>query len=183
MRLFVSETYLKTITPTAGNIDVAELLPHVQETQDNRVQALFGSKFYNELIDNDHVLTADEEALLLITRPYLAWYIVYDALPFIHFKMKPKGLVKMTNDTSQPTDLAELKYIREELKNKAEQYGQRLQDYLWDNRALFTSYKNYDCPLAPDQSTTFSCDIAFDTDTPTGNGITGSQIAKYLYGI
>ena len=100
MRLFVSETYLKTITPTAGNIDVAELLPHVQETQDNRVQALFGSKFYNELIDNTHVLTADEEALLLITRPYLAWYIVYDALPFIHFKIKPKGLVKMTNETS-----------------------------------------------------------------------------------
>jgi len=183
MRLFVSENYLKTITPTAGNIDVAELLPHVAETQDRMVQELLGSKFYNELIDDNHVLTADETALVYIIRPYLAWYIVYDALPFIHYKLKPKGLVKMTNDTSTPSELTELKYIREEVKNKAEQYGQRLQDYLWDNRLLFNSYKNFDCPLAPDTSTTFTSDVAFDNEEWNDKSFTSSRIRKYLYGI
>lgn len=181
MRLFVSETYLKTITPAAGNIDVADLLPHVTESQNRVVQEILGSKFYDELIDEAHTLTDNETALLIVIRPYLAWQIIYDALPFLHYKIKPKGLIKIQGESNSSSDLDELKYIRSELKNKAEQYGQRLQDYLYKNKNLFPSYKNYDCPLAPNKNTTFDCDVAFDEEV-VSNVITTSQIQNYLYG-
>lgn len=180
MRLFVSEDYLKQVTTIAGNLDPKELLPHVKEAQDRLIQEVLGSKFYNDLIDDTHVLTANETILISYIKPYLAWIVAHESLPFIHYKNKPKGLIKVSGESNNSADLTELKFILDRLKNRAEQYGQRLQDYLYDNRNLFEYYKNYDCPLAPNRSSTFDCDVVFDENT-LHNGITTNDIANYLY--
>lgn len=166
----VSENYLKTITPIAFNIDVDDLKPFIVETQNNRVQELLGKKFYDYLVGKTlAALTTNERTLIGYIQPYLAWYIVYDALPFIHYKIKNKGVVGGIGETVERAGLNELKYLREECRNKAEQYGQRLQDFLWKNKNDYDYYIHPDNQaLTPYQGTTFDSGIAFEDRSSCG---------------
>jgi hypothetical protein len=166
----VSEAYLKTVTAIAGNIDVDDLKPFIVETQNNRVQELLGKKFYDYLVGKTLAeLTTNERTLIEYIRPYLAWYIVYDALPFIHYKIKNKGVVGGVGETVERAGLNELKYLRTECENKAEGYGQRLQDFLWKNRADYDYYIHPDNKaLTPYQGTTYKSGIIFEDHSSCG---------------
>lgn len=177
MLQFVSETYLKTITPLAGNIDIDELKPFIIETQNNRVRELLGKKFYDYLMTKTQAtLSADETALCEFIKPFLAWYIVYDALPGIHFKIKPKGVLGGVGETVERGTRGDVQWLMEIYQNKAEGYGQQLQDYLWVNRNLFPDYIHPDNYHRPYKGTTYQADIAFDE--PYG---CGSRINRNIY--
>lgn len=182
--LFINEDYLKTITSVAGNVDMEDLRPHINEVQDIHVQELLGSKFYTSLTNKivNNTLSSPETALVRLIRPYQAWYVLYYALPFIHYKIKNKGLIKTTGDNIQSADVKELQFIREEIKNKAEFYGKRIQDYLCDNGDTFPDYANPDTPLAPYTGSTFSSDLFLYDEYMVGKGFTSNDIRKYLYG-
>ena len=45
----IDENYLKSYTPISGNVDIAQLLPFVEVSQQTFVQHLLGTKLYREV--------------------------------------------------------------------------------------------------------------------------------------
>ena len=183
---FISETYLKDNSPLSGNVDIKELYPFAKTAEDIYIQEAIGTCLYDHLIST---LTAsppnynsDEMELMKKIRAALVWFTCYDALPFIGTKIRNIGVVQQTGENlSSASDLKEAA-LRKEIKNKADFYLKRLQDYLCANSTLFPQY-NCSCSscanIQPNVNVSNSCDLAFDNDL-TNNDINTRFIRKWL---
>lgn len=163
---FVSETWIKDNTPLTSNVDAKEIYPFINVAQDIWIQDKVGSKLYNRLkagiIAND--LNANEIALLELIRPSLAYYILYEAIPFLANKLRNIGIVETADNKQKNADRADRKELRQEILNKAEYYMQRINDYLCKNGNLFPEYVTPDCPISPNRSSGYTCDLDLSHD-------------------
>ena len=141
--IFVSESWLKQNTAISGNLDVTELLPFIQEAQDQYVQDITGSLLYETLKTAVIAGTpsADQTILLNLIRPALSWYAVYKALPFLNWKLKSKAVLRGNGEGTEPAALDEIRYLREEVKTNAQFHSQRVIDYLFKNHVKFPDYE------------------------------------------
>ena len=173
--LFISEEFLKQNTALSENLDPKLVYSFVQETQDMYIQDVLGSKLYNHLKASlsASTITTDETNLLLLIRPALANYTVYIAMPFLSLKLKNKGIVKPNTENSETASLSEIKYLREEYKNRGEFYVKRIQDYLCKNGSLFPDYTNPDNPMWPNQNQGYDCPLFLDNLNENPNDISG----------
>lgn len=151
--LFITETYLKSQTAIYNSVDVKDLLPHIVKAQDINVVNILGSELFNELKTavTEDTLTANQNELLGFLRPMIAHYTVYHAYPFVQTKFTAKGLVQKNGENSNTIDLKVMQYLRDEVKNTAEYYAQRVIDYLkdTDNVDKFPTYHNATKPVLP----------------------------------
>jgi hypothetical protein len=148
-----------------------ELTPFVLNAQDVYIQELLGTKFYNNL--KSRVLsgtTSTPEKTLLndYIAPCLANYSVYLALPSFNYKMKNKSVLNPSAEEARNTDITELKYLRENVKNMADFYRERSREYLIDNDNDFPDYINYGVDgMAPNKRNTYSSGIVFPSNYGT----------------
>ncbi len=162
--LFVSEKWIKLNTVLPANMDVKELYPFYSITQDKYVRDVFGDELYDHLYDGnkDGSLTPDEKILLVKVRPMLAWYIIYEAMPFFANKIKNIGVVKTADDKQTNSDRADVKELTQKVQNNAEYYLVRLQNYLKDNKALYPQYKFNNPDVNPNTTSGYTCDLYID---------------------
>lgn len=165
----IDEDYLKNNTPITKNVDVAELVPFMKDTQNRYVQDILGTKFYNHLMSQiiaeqttPGTLTANEIEVLKMVRSMLMWYICYDALPFINWKLRNKGVLEGNGDNLNNADASNMSYLRNICKNNAEFYQERLQNYLCKYGSLYPTYQNADWDMYPNKDKTYSCGIVLD---------------------
>jgi len=143
--VLISENRLKELTAVHANMEPNELTPFVIQAQDIYIQELLGTKFYQNLKNRVFSgTTSDAEETLLneYIAPTLANFSVYLALPSFNYKMTNKSLLNPSAEEAQNTDLSQLKYMREQVKNTAEFYRERSREYLIDNEELFPDYTN-----------------------------------------
>lgn len=164
---FISETYLKDNSPLSRNIDMAELYPFAKTAEEVYIQEAIGTNLYDDLIAKiiANTLSANEIILCKKIRAALVWFTIYDALPFIHTKIRNIGTVKQNGENLETADRSDVSYLRKEVKNKADFYLRRLQGYLCENQDLFTEYccSNWDCSkILPNTNVSASCDLSFD---------------------
>ncbi len=154
--LFVTETYIRANTVFNQNLDVKDIVQNIDPAQDMFVQPILGSTYYDYLLNaySAQTLTADETTLVLHIKPMLAYRAAEMALPFIAYQLKNKGPQTQSGDFSAPVDQTVIHYLRNELKNRAEFYDQRLRRYLLLNQNLFSGYttQNLNEDMVPDKS-------------------------------
>ena len=140
--LFVSEEYLKKYTPLGGLVEWTEIEPSVHIAQDSFILDILGTNFYDhiQLAYSGQTLIVDEIQLMNRIKPALAYRVADQSITFIHYQIKNKGVQSQSGDYSQPVGLEEFKYLRNELRNRAEFYSKRLSNYLCENRDLFVQY-------------------------------------------
>lgn len=174
--LFITESYLKSITSISANVDVQELVPHVEQAQDIFIQDALGSRLYTTLqtaiINNN--LTSDQTNLLNLIRPCLAYYAMHSALPFISLKIRNTGIVKQSGENIVNADLSEIKYLRGEIKDTAEYYLQRINTYLCNYGNLHPTYSSPDARGIIPSANDYTCDLFLDDlDSKAYNKIIG----------
>jgi len=160
--LFVSEQYVKQFTPVGGLVEWSEIEPSLHLAQDSYVQDILGSNFYVYLQEQylGQLLNPDETILVSLIKPALAHRVADQLLPFLHAQLKNKGAMTQSGDYAQPVDLEMLKYLRNELSNRAEFYSVRLSRFLCENRDLFPEYttdNEYD--MKPHSANYDGCDL------------------------
>jgi len=140
---FVSEAYLIDFTPLNGNIDAKELLPHLQYTELNYVREIVGKWLYDDLKAKfiAQTLNSDEITLVSMLKETIAYRCAEQALPFLSMKIRNSGAVKLTGSNFQPATTADMKYLGQTLKQRAEYFEERINQYLCDNSDLFPLYK------------------------------------------
>jgi hypothetical protein len=146
--LFIDDQYLKDNSPIGKSIDVDEIYSFVYNSQEVYSQDLLGTPLYNDfqakasnlVSGTGSTFSASEWALFEIVSKSLVYWTVYTALPHIFLKIRNAGVVKSQSENTQNTDLTELKYLREEMKNLAEFWATRGVNYLCANSTDFPLY-------------------------------------------
>ena len=140
--LFISEAYIKAFTPIGDLVEWKELKSSTELTQDSYIQDILGTNFYVYLQGKyaAQTLNANEIELVNRLKPALAYRVASEALPFINYQIKNKGVLTQSGDYSANADLDAMKYLKNELSNRAEFYAKRLSTYLCENSSLFPEY-------------------------------------------
>ncbi len=158
--IFLTESYIKDKTPFYNNIDVKDFKPSIITAQDIYIQRLLGYQLYKEIEDAviSDTVSADQAELLALIRPCLAWYAYYMSLPFILVKSTNKSLVTKNSDNSTAISFEDMKYLKEEAKNIAENYAEAVKDYLI-NPMNYNKFPSYTTPdnynVLPDKGNQF----------------------------
>ena len=140
--LFVNEQYIKQYTPIGDLVSNDEIEPTTILVQDSWIQDQLGSNFYTYLQTKYAAQTLNASELVLMARiqPALAYRVAEEMTPFLNFQFKNKGVMTQSGDYSASSDVSTIKYLRNELSNRAEFYAKRLTVYLCENSDLFPEY-------------------------------------------
>ena len=145
--LFISEAKLKSSTALNLNVDVNLLLPYVRQAQKLYVETKLGTDLNNKLKDlivAGTVGSAGNEAYKTLLNDYvgdmLPNWAFYHAIPFLRFKIENGNIYSKISETGTALSTEESQHLREEVRNTAEYYTERMIDYICNNSTLFPEY-------------------------------------------
>ena len=158
--LFISEAKLKDSTAINLNVDVELLLPYVRQAQKLYVETKLGTKLnqkIKDLIVAGTVNNAGNEAYATLLNDYigdmLPNWAFYHAIPFLRFKIENGNIYSKTSETGNALSTEESQHLREEVRNTAEYYTERMIDYICNNNSSFPEYsQNTGSDVNPDKN-------------------------------
>jgi len=162
--LFISEQYIKDNTQMNNLVQWELVKAKANTVQDAYIQDILGSNFYEHIQDKVIAGTtnADENRLLNLIRPALAYRVLAQSLPFIHYQIKNKGVMTQRGDYSDPAGLEEIRYLKTDLEKEADFYSQRITNFLCENASLFPEYRtNNSTDIHPNRSSNDDIGLAF----------------------
>ena len=154
--LFISEAKLKDSTAINLNVDVELLLPYVRQAQKLYVETKLGTDLTNKL--KDEIISGTlAGAYKILVDDYigdmLPNWAFYHAIPFLRFKIENGNIYSKTSETGNALSTEEAQHLREEVRNTAEYYTERLIDYVTNNTTSFPEYNtNSGSDVNPDQN-------------------------------
>ena len=146
---FCTTQYLKDNTPINLNVDDTLLTMAILDAQNLYVQPVLGTKLYNKissLIASGDISTPtyvkykdllDNWILDCVTH-----YAMVEALPYVRYKIMNKSVGGQSSDNSNPGDLEDMKFVLQNIRNKAEFYCQRLADHVLQYHQDYPEYTN-----------------------------------------
>jgi hypothetical protein len=143
--LFISEQKLKDTTAINGSVDMEHILPYMINAQKQYIEPILGTDLFEKLQTDisGSSLTGNYKILVEdYIADALAHYTFYKALPFINYKIQNNSVVSKSNDTDTAISKEELDFLRSEILNTAEYYGERAVEYLKNNTSLFPEYSS-----------------------------------------
>jgi hypothetical protein len=166
---WINNSFLKSVTPLSNNIDVNEISSHIETAQLINIREILGKLLYDDLNTKilANTLDSQETELYDILKYAIAYRASEIAIPFLSIKLRSKGAVRLQDETAQPASLEELKYLRHELKNKAEYFEQRSKDFLYQyspDFPLWLSYSAGQQQIYPNTDTSYDSDIYLDEE-------------------
>jgi len=158
--LFISEAKLKDSTAINLNVDVELLLPYVRQAQKLYVETKLGTDLNQKLKDlivagtvNLPANAAYKTLLDDYVGDMLPNWAFYHAIPFLRFKIENGNIYSKTSETGNALSTEESQHLREEVRNTAEYYTERMISYLCNNNSLFPEYStNTGSDVDPDRN-------------------------------
>ena len=177
--LFISEAKLKDSTAINLNVDVELLLPYVRQAQKLYVETKLGTKLNQKLKDlivAGTVGSTGNEAYATLLNDYigdmLPNWAFYHAIPFLRFKIENGNIYSKTSETGTALSTEEAQHLREEVRNTAEYYTERMIDYICNNSTLFPEYStNTGADVNPDRNAYYNS-MNLERPTPQGTKLT-----------
>ena len=154
--LFISEEKLKDSTAINLNVDVNLLLPYVRQAQKLYVETKLGTDLTQKLKDEIVAGTLAGAYKTLVDEyigDMLPNWAFYHAIPFLRFKIENGNIYSKTSETGTALSTEEAQHLREEVRNTAEYYTERLIEYVKNNIASFPEYNtNSGANVNPDDN-------------------------------
>ena len=154
--LFISEAKLRESTAINLNVSTDLLLPYVRQAQKLYVETKLGTDLTQHLKDNIVAGTltgADKTLVDDYIGDMLPNWAFYHAIPFLRFKIENGNIYSKTSETGNSLTTEEAQHLREEVRNTAEYYTERMIDYVTNNLASFPKYStNSGSDVTPDRN-------------------------------
>ena len=132
--LLVSEEKLKSFCSQINqNVNPQDLLSSVVSAQEIYLVNLIGSTFYKALlaeIRTGTLTVANKYFLDTYVSPTLCYYSLVLALPWLKYKITNKSVLSPKSESADSIEMEELKFLIDNTRNIAEQYGTLLQRFL-----------------------------------------------------
>ena len=158
--LFISEDLLKSLTATNLNVSVNIIRPYILQAQKLYIETKLGTDLTQKLKDlivAGTVGAVGNEAYKTLLDDYISFVLVnfsfYHCIPFLRFKIENGNIYSKTSETGTALSTEEAQHLREEVRNTAEYYTERMIDYICNNNSLFPEYNtNTGADVNPDQN-------------------------------
>ena len=158
--LFISEAKLKDSTAINLAVSVDLLLPYVRQAQKLYVETKLGTDLNNklkDLITTGTVGSVGNEAYKTLLDDYigdmLPNWALYNCIPFLRFKVENGNIYSKSSETGTALSTEEAQHLREEIRNTAEYYTERMIDYICNNNSSFPEYNtNTGADVDPDRN-------------------------------
>ena len=158
--LFISEQKLKDSTAINLNVSTDLLLPYVRQAQKLYVETKLGTDLtqkLKDLITAGTIGNVGNEAYKTLVDDYigdmLPNWAFYHAVPFLRFKIENGNIYSKTSETGTALSTEEAQHLREEVRNTAEYYTERMIDYVTNNTSSFPEYStNSGADVSPDRN-------------------------------
>ncbi len=154
--LFISEEKLKDSTAINLNVDVNLLLPYLRQAQKLYVETKLGTDLTQKLKDEITAGTLAGAYKTLVDDyigDMLPNWAFYHAIPFLRFKIENGNIYSKTSENGTALSTAEAQHLREEVRNTAEYYTERMIDYVRNNISSFPEYNtNSGADVSPDSN-------------------------------
>jgi len=158
--LFISEAKLKDSTAINLNVDVELLLPYVRQAQKLYVETKLGTDLtqkLKDLITAGTIGNVGNEAYKTLVDDYigdmLPNWAFYHAVPFLRFKIENGNIYSKTSETGTALSTEEAQHLREEVRNTAEYYTERMIEYVRNNITSFPEFNtNSGADVSPDEN-------------------------------
>lgn len=144
--LFISPQLIKDRSNISDNIDDKQLIYSIKVTQDQQLEPILGTTFYQGLqnrIENGNLTSCEESLINDYIHDVLIHYCLADLATSNSIKMWNKGLMQKSSDNAIVPTLNQTLQVAELYKNKGEWYAQRLIDYLRENELDYDEYRNW----------------------------------------
>ena len=158
--LFISEDLLKSLTATNLNVSVNIIRPYILQAQKLYIETKLGTDLTQKLKDlivAGTVGAVGNEAYKTLLDDYISFVLVnfsfYHCIPFLRFKIENGNIYSKTSETGNALSTEEAQHLREEVRNTAEYYTERMIDYICNNNSLFPEYNtNTGADVNPDEN-------------------------------
>jgi len=158
--LFVSENKIKDSTALGGNIDNEFIVPYLKVAQKKYIETKLGTDLFESLQTK---ITAGSLAGVYLTlvddyiQDALVHWGFYECLPFLRVRVANNGIGVKTSENLESLSQEDLHTLREEIRNTAEFYTERLVDYLCNNNSSYPEYStNTGEDVRPDKNVFYS---------------------------
>lgn len=176
---FVSQNFLKTNSPINKNVDIDELLNHLEYCELINTREVTGKLLYDDLKSKflNQTLSAIEIELVELIKQQITYRASSASLPFLNYKISAKGVQTLNGENSQPVDTKSIQLLQNTLDNRAEYFEQRMADFLCLNAKDFPLYLQADTKtgIYVTKMDKFDSDVYIDTDYKL-------RVNRYLYG-
>ena len=96
----------------------------------------------------------------------------YHAIPFLRFKIENGNIYSKTSETGTALSTEEAQHLREEIRNTAEYYTERMIEYVTNNTTDFPEYNtNSGAEISPDRNAYYN-GMNLEKPTPQGTKLT-----------
>ena len=154
--LFISEAKLKDSTAINLNVDIDLLLPYVRQAQKLYVETKLGTDLTDKLkaeITAGTLAGAYKTLVDDYIGDMLPNWAFFHAIPFLRFKIENGNIYSKVSETGTALSTEEAQHLREEVRNTAEYYTERMIDYVCNNNSLFPEYStNSGADVNPDRN-------------------------------
>ena len=158
--LFISEAKLKDSTAINLNVDPKILLPYVLQAQRIYIEPKIGTDLYQKLeslITAGTIGNVGNAAYKTLVDEYigdcLPSWAFHMCIPYLRFKTENGNIYSKTSETGNALSTEEAQHLREEVRNNAEYFTERMIQYITNNITLFPEYNtNSGADISPDQN-------------------------------
>lgn len=145
-QLIISQEYLIAKSVISSNTDFKFLTPVIEWVQDLKLRPLLGTDLFNLIIAQttpvSSLTPANQTLLDDYILKFMLFYILSDSVITMRYKYTNIGLV--TRDAAgqgaQTPSVSEAQNVMDFYKNKAEDYGQLMVEYIRANPTLYPAY-------------------------------------------
>jgi len=141
--LFLSTARLKKASPLQENVDDDLLNNYIWRAQETEIHQILGTDLYDSLknkIINNQLSGVYKDLMDDYIIPTLIEWSFYHVLPFVSLKLTNKSIGRGNADYLAEADLADLKYLRQTVREVATFYNERLIGHLKQYTNLYPEY-------------------------------------------
>jgi len=163
---FVTETEIKDKSPISNNVDIKLISDSVEYAQDAFIQDILGTNLYVDIQTkfSGGTLSSIEQQLVDLIKPALIYRSVEQSLPFLQSQIVNKGIVHKNSDNATQADISYMRYLREELKGRAQFLQERIIKFLCNNKDSFPLYTSENDDINPtNKNGYYDCDLYLDS--------------------
>ena len=147
--LLITRNDLVKFTALNGNLDPDKFMFSIKVSQDIHIQNYLGTQLFNKLKtlvvngDVDDVGNANYKTLLVdYVKPCLIHYAMVELLPNIAYTISNKGIYRHNSENSDTAAKEEIDSLISKERILAQQYTERLLDFLGNNSIDFPEYNS-----------------------------------------
>lgn len=144
----IGDQYLKDNAWVNQNVDPQLIRPTIRLVQEMHILPLLGTALYNKvqsLVTGSPTVTLTGNYGTLLheyIQPCMLWYVVSESTVPIAIRMTNKNILRKQSDNSTPADINEILTLKDEAKNKAEWYAERMRKFIVENEANYPEYNS-----------------------------------------